>query len=139
MQGTVRFFRNEVRDLLLRRMKECVENVALGLGCSAEIEFQQMTVPVVNHAEVRATLLPRFERVVGGDGLDSSVRTMGAEDVGVFMDDIPGMFFFVGAADSTADAYYGHHHPKFSIDEESLPLGMALLSTAVSAYVFPER
>lgn len=138
MQGTVRFFRNEVRDLLLGRMRECVENVARALGCSAEIEFQQMTVPVVNHAEVSAKLLPRFERVVGAAGLDPTVRTMGAEDVGVFMNDIPGMFFFVGAADPSADAYYGHHHPKFSIGEDSLPLGMALLSTAVSAYVLPE-
>ncbi len=138
MQGTVRYFHTEVRDLVVRRMKECVENVARGLGCRAESEFVELTVPVVNDAEVSAKLLPRLEQIVGGAGLDPTVRTMGAEDVGVFMNDIPGMFLLVGAADPTADAYYGHHHPKFSIDEESLPLGMALLSTAVAAYVLPE-
>jgi amidohydrolase len=54
------------------------------------------------------------------------------------MIDIPGAYFFVGAQDMTQDAYYGHHHPKFSIDEDALPLAAALLSTAVAAYVLPE-
>jgi amidohydrolase len=63
---------------------------------------------------------------------------MGAEDVSLFMDDIPGTYFFVGARDETADAYYGHHHPKFTIDEEALPLATALLTTAVATFVLPE-
>jgi amidohydrolase len=63
---------------------------------------------------------------------------MGSEDVGEFMEGVPGMYFFVGAQDSTAEAYYPHHHPRFSIDEEALPLGMALLAQAVAAYVLPE-
>jgi amidohydrolase len=64
---------------------------------------------------------------------------MGSEDVSEFMGDIPGVYFFLGAKDETADAYYGHHHPRFSIDEESLPLGVALLSSAVASYVLTEE
>jgi amidohydrolase len=139
LKGTVRYFRNEVRDLIMLRMRECVEHVCRGMGCSGEIQvFEQMTLPVVNNADVGAKLRPRFEQIVGSGGLDMTVRTMGAEDVGVFMDDIPGMYFFVGAADSTADAYYAHHHPRFTIDEESLPLALSLLLSAVAAYVLPE-
>jgi amidohydrolase len=120
-------------------MQECVDYVCRGMRCSAEIKFAEMTLPVVNNAEVGAKLRPRFGQIVGNDGLDMTVRTMGAEDVGVFMSDIPGIYFFVGAADSTVDAYYGHHHPLFTIDEDALPLGLALLSSAVAAYVLPEE
>lgn len=138
LKGTVRYFQNEVRDLIITRMQECIEYVCKGLGCVGEFEYSQMTLPVVNDASVGAKLRPRFASIVGEDGLDTTVRTMGAEDMGEFMDDIPGMYFFVGAADPTADAYYAHHHPRFTIDEDALPLGLALLSSAVAAYVLPE-
>ena len=138
MKGTVRYFRKEACDLALERMQEVVENVCRGLGCNGEISFDPMTLPVVNNPDVTAVVRPRLAQIVGSAGLDMTVRTMGAEDVGVFMDDIPGMYFFVGAEDPTADAYYGHHHPRFSFDEQALPLGMVLLSSAVAAYVLPE-
>jgi amidohydrolase len=139
LQGTVRFFRDEVRDLLVQRMKDVMEFVTRGMGCSGEISFDHLTVPVINDPDVSAQLRSRFDPVVGKSGLDETVRTMGAEDVGMFMSDIPGMYFFVGAQDKTAEAYYPHHHPRFSIDEDALPLGVALLSTAVAAYVLPEE
>jgi amidohydrolase len=63
---------------------------------------------------------------------------MGAEDVGLFMNDIPGMYFFLGAAVPNQDVYYGHHHPRFDFDENALPLGVALLSAAIAEYVLPD-
>ena len=106
------------------------------MRCTAELQFDSMTIPVVNNAEVGAQLRTAFEPMVSAMHLDE--RTMGAEDVSLLMNDIPGMYFFVGAKDETADAYYGHHHPKFSIDEDALPLAAALLSTAVATLVLPE-
>ena len=93
---------------------------------------------MINDPEVTKKLRAAFTPIVGADALDTTTRTMGAEDVSAYMDDIPGMFFFVGAQDMTQDAYYGHHHPRFSIDEDALPLSVALLATAVAAYVLPE-
>jgi amidohydrolase len=51
------------------------------------------------------------------------------------MDDIPGMFFFVGSANRERGLDFGHHHPRFDFDEAALPLGVALLSAAVGEYV----
>jgi amidohydrolase len=138
MRGTVRYYKREVLDLVTARMKEVAENIAAAMRCTAVFEFEGMTMPVANDPEVTAKLRERFEPILGADALHLDERTMGAEDVGLFMGDIPGTYFFVGAKDMTADAYYGHHHPKFSIDEDSLPLGAALLATAVASFVLPE-
>jgi amidohydrolase len=135
--GTMRYFREDVRALMVRRMTEVAEFTARAMGCTAEVIVTPMTVPVVNHPEVTAVLHRAFLPIVGEAGIDGSVRTMGAEDVGLLMLDIPGTYFFVGAQDKAADAYYPHHHPRFTIDEASLPLGAALLATAVAAYVLP--
>ncbi len=119
-------------------MQEISENVAKALGCTAEITFTHLTKPVDNHPEVSAHIRDVLKQVDDSLTFDLGARTMGSEDVSEFMTDIPGLYFFLGAKDETQSAYYGHHHPRFSIDEQSLPLGVALLSSAVASYVVPE-
>ena len=136
--GTVRYFKDAVCQLAVRRMEEVVTGVAQALGCTGELTVTHKTVPVVNHPDVGRRLRARFAEIVGEEGLDTTIRTMGAEDVGLFMVDIPGMYFFVGAQDMTQNAYYAHHHPRFSVDEDALPLAAGLLATAVAEYVLPE-
>jgi len=73
--------------------------------------------------------------VVKPNALDQTVRTMASEDVSYMLDGIPGMYFFVGAANPSKGITYGHHHPSFNIDEDVLPLGVALMSASVAEYV----
>jgi amidohydrolase len=75
--------------------------------------------------------------MVGADKYDLNARTMGGEDMAFFMDDIPGMYFFVGSANAERGLNYGHHHPRFDFDEDVLPLSVALLTAAVGEYVLP--
>jgi amidohydrolase len=138
LTGTVRTFRREVRDLVVRRMTEITELTCRAMGCEGTFSMTHHTEPVSNDPMVGEKLRPIYAAMPGVTKLDMSVRTMGSEDVGFFMQDIPGLYLFVGAADPHADTYYGHHHPRFTIDEEVLPLGVALLSASVAAYVLPD-
>lgn len=138
LQGTVRTFKLEVRDMVARRMREISEGICQALGCRADFEIQHGVLPVVNNAEVGGRIRPVFSEMVGANGLDMNERTMGSEDAGLFMDDIPGLYFFLGAAVPNREAYYGHHHPRFDFDENALPLGVALMSAAVAKYVLPD-
>lgn len=138
LRGTIRTFRLPVRDLVVQRFQEIAENVAKAMGCTVEVEMTHITKPVDNNADVSARARSVFKSVQSDITLDLTARTMGSEDVSEFMTDIPGLYFFVGAKDETQSAYYGHHHPRFSIDEEALPLSVALLSSAIASYVLPE-
>ncbi len=139
LRGTIRTFELSVRDQVEQRMREICAGIAGAMGCVSELKVEHHVLPVVNHAEVSQRLRPIFEQYVGTEGLNLNERTMGSEDVGLFMTDIPGMYFFLGAAVTDRETYYGHHHPRFDFDEDALPLGVALLSAAVAAYVLPER
>jgi amidohydrolase len=138
LRGTVRFFRLEVRNQVVERMRGIVNGIAAAMGCTATVDVVDHVLPVVNNAEVGAKVRPVFERYISADQFVMDERTMGAEDVGLLMTDIPGMYFFVGASVPNQDAYYGHHHPRFDFDENALPLSVALLSAAVADYVMPE-
>lgn len=135
MRGTMRFFKTEVRDMMERRMHEIVQGVCAAMNCTGQAHIERMTLPVVNAPEIAAKGRAVFETMPGVTRIDLNARTMGAEDVGVLMDDIPGLYFFVGAQDETADGYYGHHHPRFTFNEDALPFSVALLASAVGAYV----
>jgi amidohydrolase len=138
LRGTFRYFKREVRDLIVKRMSEIATQIAAAMNCTADLQTEHLTKPVINHPDVSARLRAAFKPLVGESGLDPTIRTMGSEDVSEFMDDVPGMYFMLGAKDESADAYYGHHHPRFSFDENALPLGVALLSTAIASYVLTD-
>jgi amidohydrolase len=139
LQGTVRTFRLEIRDLVERRMREICQGIGAAMGCTIQFEIEHLVLPVTNNPEVSARARRIFAGMVGEDKLKLDERTMGSEDVGLFMDDVPGMYFFLGAAVPPTDGnYYGHHHPRFDFDESALPLGVALLSSAVADYVLSD-
>lgn len=139
LTGTMRAFKTEVRDLVTQRMREIVDGVCTAMGCQSEFDIKHSTIPVVNHPEVAAKLRPKFAEMVGTANLDLEARTMGGEDMAYLMDDIPGMFFFVGSANEERGLNFGHHHPRFDFDEEALPLSVALLAAAVSEYLLMDK
>lgn len=138
--GTTRAYSLAVRELIIERMDSIVKNTAAAMGCTATIVWSEGTLPVVNHPEVATKVRDRLRPLVGGDDdLILDERTMGGEDVSMFMSDIPGMFVFVGSANSERELDFAHHHPRFDFDEDALPLGVAVLAEAVAAYVIPDE
>ncbi|MGE5251294.1 MAG: M20/M25/M40 family metallo-hydrolase, partial [Bacteroidota bacterium] len=65
----------------------------------------------------------------------ASYITMGAEDMAYFLEQIPGCFFFVGSANREKGLDYGHHHPKFDVDEDALPRAAALMAAAAADFL----
>jgi amidohydrolase len=53
---------------------------------------------------------------------------MGGEDMSVYLDRVPGCFFFVGSA--LEGPHRPHHSPVFDFDERALAVGTLLLEAA---------
>jgi amidohydrolase len=135
LKGTFRTFTMEMRNLIDRRMAEIAKGVAQAMECQAEIEIWHGTEPVINHPDIAANFRGVAKNLGYTEDNFRYERTMGAEDVGMFMTDIPGMFFFLGSANSERGLDFPHHHPRFDFDEAVLPGGVALLSAAVAEYL----
>jgi amidohydrolase len=138
LRGTIRAFRSEIMDLLAGRTREIAGGIAGALGCRAEVQVAQLTLPLVNAPEVNAQLRGVFAQVAPQIKLIGDYKTMAAEDMSYFLDAIPGTFFFVGAANPARGLDYPHHHPRFDFDEAAIPLAVDLLASAVASYVLPE-
>ncbi|MBX3064610.1 MAG: amidohydrolase [Anaerolineae bacterium] len=136
LNGTFRTYRPEVTQFVMKRMEEVARGIAAALDCSIDISIEELTPPLINNDESNRRVRDVFNKV-GGDSLQlrNDVRTMGAEDMAVFLEKVPGTFFFVGSANAERNLNFPHHHPRFDIDEDSLPIGAGLLAAAVADYV----
>jgi amidohydrolase len=131
MSGTIRTFEPEVRAVVLKRLEQVVQGVAEAMGCTAEINVEQMTAAVINDESMAQIVKNAAIKVLPDASIESDCRTMGSEDMSYMMQRVPGCFFFVGSANPEKGLNYSHHHPKFDIDEAALPRAAALMTASV--------
>jgi amidohydrolase len=130
MTGTIRTFLPEVREVVVKRMEELVHSVAEGMGCTAEIVIDDISPAVVNDENLAELVKETIGEVLPEVHYLPSLMTMGSEDMAFLMRDVPGCFIFVGSNNEYKGLVYGHHHPKFDIDEESLLNGVTLITAS---------
>ncbi|MCS6835517.1 MAG: M20 family metallopeptidase [Anaerolineae bacterium] len=135
--GTFRTFNAYTSEMLEQHVRDVSRSVCESVGCTAEVTVRHLTIPVVNDRQVVRTLRQTFAQFLGEDALDADGRTMASEDVAYMLEDVRGAYFLLGC--SNANLVYGHHHPRFDIDERALPLGVALMLAAIGHYVLEER
>jgi len=125
--GTFRAHDETIMAFLETRMRECAAGVAAMFGLTAEITISGYLPPTTNHK-------PEAElgrQVAAGLGL--KVRrdmkpTMGAEDFGRFLLEIPGSYAWIGNGDSA-----GLHNEKFDYNDEILPVAAGYLAGVAKA------
>ena len=137
LTGTMRNFSPTIRDLVTRRFYEICEGVGNAMGCQIDAKMTHLTEPVINDSKTTERVRAAIRRVTPDVTLDVKERTMGGEDVGLFMTDIPGTYYLLGSANDGRGLNFGHHHPRFDFDEDCLPLGVATLAAAVAEFLIP--
>ncbi len=131
LSGTIRTFKPDVNQTVRERFETIVHKSAEAMGCRAEISIERVTLPVANDPDLTAIMTDVVKGIDPEAKIDTSHQTMGSEDFSFMMDDIPGCFVMVGSANPDKGLDYGHHHPKFDIDESCLPYAAAVLSEGV--------
>ena len=128
LQGTIRTFKPEIRELVLRRFHETVEGIAQAFNCAVEIKIESITLAVDNDLALAEHVQSVATKMFPDATLTTQFQTMGSEDMAYMMDDIPGCYFLVGSANSEKGLDAKHHHPKFDFDEAALPRAAALMA-----------
>ena len=134
LEGTVRAFSEDSRQLLETRLREMVATLPPVFGGRALLDYEVGYPATVNDAAVTARARTAFETVVGPENVVDFEPTMGAEDMAMVLQQIPGCYFFVGGRNAEIDAVYPHHHPKFNIDEAALGIGVRAMLAAVKEF-----
>ena len=100
LEGTLRTFDAELRDRLLRRLREIVVGIAQTLRLEAEVAATDGCPACVNDARMAAHMTGAARRLLGESGVSSGMRTGAADDMSLFLDAVPGCDVFVGSGES---------------------------------------
>jgi amidohydrolase len=133
--GTVRTFGGEFYRNVPALIEEVAAGVATGLGARASMKYDRLLPPTVNDGEMAALMAEVAREIVGADNVLTDVRTMGGEDMSLFLEQAPGCYAFVGARNEAKGAVHPHHSPHFTIDEDALAVAADLLSRTAVAYL----
>ena len=124
MTGTARSFTEEVGRALPEKMERVVRGAAAAAGVRARLDYRRVNRATVNDRAMAELVIETAVELVGEENVDDHTRTLGGEDMSVFLARVPGCFFFVGSA--PAGSHRPHHSPDFDIDERALALGTLL-------------
>ncbi|MBV8720234.1 MAG: amidohydrolase [Chloroflexi bacterium] len=135
LQGTLRAFAPELRDRLLSRLRELVASVASTFRVESHVRMTDSCPACINNVEMAELVQRVAESIAGADNVTGDQRTMGADDMSLFLNDVPGCYFFVGAANSERGLDSPHHSPAFDFDERALDIGVQTLASVALEFL----
>ena len=103
LEGTVRTYDPDVRDLVEQRMNEILEGITGMDGGSYELDYQRGTPATINDQELARHMLPTLERVVGAENLVELDPTMGGGGFCHFRQRSAGVLFSPGDGQARHD------------------------------------
>ena len=135
LEGDVRCMSEESKQLIANEVKNICDGIAKAYSCEIDLDYKddypvlmndegltQLAVDAITHANI-----PELSSVE-----DCGPRPQ-SEDFAYYSQVIPACFFYVGARpNGTA---YPHHHPKFTINEESMLIAAKSMGAVVIKYL----
>lgn len=114
LKGCLRYFEKPVAELMKTRLEEIVKGVARTYGGSAEIEFNDIFVPLLNDPAATEIAIKAAAETVGAERVKDDVAPFtGSEDFAYMSELVPGNYVMIGTGPGAAP-----HHPAFDYNDE---------------------
>ncbi|MGL5926641.1 M20 metallopeptidase family protein [Chroococcidiopsis sp.] len=135
LSGTVRYFNPKYDGYFGQRLEQIIAGICQSQGATYELDYWQLYPPVINNSEIADLVRSQAEKVVETPfGIVPECQTMGGEDMSFFLQEVPGCYFFLGAANLSRNLAYPHHHPRFDFDETALGMGVEIFVRCVEKF-----
>jgi amidohydrolase len=135
LKGTIRTFDPALRELVPARVEAIARGVAEALGATIAWEYLQGYPATVNDPAMTALVREAAGEIVGPDAIVALDPSLVGEDFAYYLRERPGCFWFVGTRNDERGLVYGHHHPRFDIDEAALPVAIESLAAVALRYL----
>lgn len=131
IMGTVRSLSHELREKTAERIEKILKNTTEAYDAGYTFTYEYGYRPVINDGYVTEHVEKTALQLFGRERVIQMQPTMAGEDFSAFLQKAPGSFFFIGAGNKEKGIVYPHHHPRFTIDEDALPIGVEVFVTSV--------
>ena len=123
--GTIRTLDEGMRQKAFADLRNVAESVARAHGATAEVVLPdgQGYAMLVNDPELTNKMWSSLERTVGKGNVKGRRMGLGSEDFSFFAQEVPGMYFDIGARDPARPGGSAHTSTYY-MDERALDIGL---------------
>ncbi|MBD7913778.1 amidohydrolase [Clostridium sp. Sa3CUN1] len=127
ISGIIRTMSKGDRGFAKERLIEIVEGICKSSRATADIKIEESYPNLYNDEEMVSLFKNSAEKILGKDNiLVQKHPKMGVESFAYFANERPAVFYFLGSGNKEKNIIYPAHSSLFDIDEECLPLGVAM-------------
>ena len=127
MSGIIRTMTNEDREFAKQRLKEIVNGICTTFRGSAEIEIEESYPCLYNDDDMVDLLEKSAIEILGVENVKLQKNPkLGVESFAYFANEVPSVFYFLGIRNEKKGIIHSAHNNLFDIDEDALPIGVAI-------------
>ncbi len=135
LAGTVRILDADAWLECEQIVRDAVRDIVAPYGVTAHVDYLRGVPPVVNDPQANHALSAAVSDVLGEHARVVAGQSMGGEDFGWYLDDVPGAMMRLGTR-TPGGPTYDLHQGNLRVDERAVGVGARLMAqTAVRAHL----
>ncbi len=138
LSGTIRTLDDDTRKRAVALVREVSQSVSSAFGAKCEIEFMKDPYPITYNDERATRRAADVLRTIGGMKTVEIDPVLGGEDFSRFLQEAPGMFYFLGTRNKQKGCVYPNHSSRFKIDEDVMKYGTISLAALAFEFARPQ-
>ena len=125
--GTVRYFSDEVYEMVEQRFKNICKGLELSNGVKIDLNIKKLFDVLVNDEEISDLYMDSAEKIVGEKNIKKNQQpSTGSEDFADMLRHVKGAYCFISHSGKEP-----LHSPHFTLDTSILPIGASVLAKVV--------
>jgi amidohydrolase len=125
--GTIRYFDDEVRDLIHKRIEEMCDGYSKLFGIEVTADLRPIFTVLMNDADLSEAYLDAASEIVGTENITTENElVMGSEDFADMLKAVPGAYCTIGHGGDVPV-----HNPGFVFDDAILPVGASVMARII--------
>ena len=136
IEGIIRTMKKELREYIKSRLVEVVEGIVKAMRGIVEIYIEESYPCLYNNDEMLDIVFESAEAIIGKDKIKILQNpSMGVESFAYFSMERPSAFYYLGSGNKEKGIINPAHGSYFDIEEQCLPIGVALQCEAVMRFL----
>lgn len=129
LQGTMRTLDQKTRRLAKKHVRKITSEICSAFGARFVLEFVKDPYPITYNDERSTQRVLQLLKSIKGTKTKEISVSLGAEDFARFLQEAPGVFYFIGTRNENKGCTAPNHSSKFKVDEDVLKYGALSLAT----------
>lgn len=131
LTGTIRTLSAEDMQLIKNRVESIVNGIAASFALETKLDYGANYAAVDNDHRIVKAFVERLSSLPDINYVECQAAMVG-EDFGYFLQEVPGMLFWLGVSNTGRPMKNGLHTPKFCPDERALDIGLKIFASLLT-------